>query len=43
MTGFALTTWQAAGLALVCVIIGMVVGTYLKRAEKPDQKRKNDK
>jgi hypothetical protein len=38
----SLTNWQAAGIALVCVTIGMVVGTYLKRAAKPDLKRKND-
>ena len=38
----SLNNWQAAAIALVCVIIGMVVATYLKPAAKADPKRKND-
>ena len=42
MEGLALSPWQTAGIALLCVIIGAVVATYLKPAAKPDPKRKND-
>ena len=42
MEGFALSPWQVSALALVCVIAGAVVATYLKPAAKPDPKRKND-
>ena len=42
MEGFTLSPWQVSVLALVCVIAGAVVATYLKPAAKPDQKRKND-
>jgi uncharacterized membrane-anchored protein YhcB (DUF1043 family) len=42
MEGIAVSPWQACAIALVCVIIGAVVATYLKPAAKPDPKRKND-
>jgi hypothetical protein len=37
-----LTAWQWCALALVSIVAGVVVATYLKPAEKPDTK-KNDK
>jgi hypothetical protein len=42
MDNVDMPAWQMAGIALVCVIIGAVVATYLKPAAKPDPKRKND-
>jgi hypothetical protein len=38
----AFTAWQWCVIALVSVIATMVVSTYLKRSDPPDQKRKND-
>ena len=44
METIALTNWQAAGLALMCVIVGAVVAAYFKPDAKtpPDSKRRKD-